>query len=82
MTSGRSPESLVRDYLEVVAPGDTDALVDLAAPDVRIHGAGVHTSGRDHVVASIRTPGLSDCRITIDELVAVEDRVTAVLALT
>lgn len=34
------------------------------------------------MVASIRTPGLSDCRITIHELVAAGDRVTAVFALT
>lgn len=60
MTSARSPESVVCDYLEVFATGGTDALADLVAPDVRIHGAGVHTTGRDHVVASIRTPGLSD----------------------
>ena len=50
--------------------------------DVEIHGAGQHVRGRRHPQGAVLTPGLSDCRVGIDDLFAAGDRVTVAFTLT
>jgi hypothetical protein len=49
---------VVRRYLHIFETRTVDELAGLVAPDVDIHGAGSHISGRDLVVDSVLTPGL------------------------
>jgi ketosteroid isomerase-like protein len=72
----------VRRYLRVFETEDIDALKPLVAEDVTIHGAGMTVQGRHYVEGSVRTPGLSNCRVRVDDLFGADDRVTAAFTLT
>ncbi|PRX70058.1 SnoaL-like protein [Nonomuraea fuscirosea] len=61
---------VVRRYLRIFEDRRTTDLEGLMAEDVLIHGAGQHVRGRHHVEASILTPGLSNCRVRIDDIFA------------
>lgn len=73
---------VVRRYLRVFETRDIAQLKDLVAEDVRVHGAGRHVQGRAHPESSVMTPGLSDCRVRVDDLFAAEDRVTVAFTCT
>jgi ketosteroid isomerase-like protein len=62
--------------------GDTGDLADIVAADVVIHGAGQNVQGRHWVEQSVLTPGLSACRVRVDDLFAARDRVTAYFTMT
>lgn len=81
-TTADSNLEVVRRYLSVFETRRLEQLRDLVAEDVVIHGAGKTVEGREHVEDSICTPGLSDCRVRIDDLYGAGDRVTAVFSLT
>lgn len=70
------PEQLVRRYLRVFETGELDIVRELVAEDVEIWGAGHHVIGREHVLASVASPGLSHCRMRIIELSGAADRVS------
>ncbi|WP_329132426.1 ester cyclase [Streptomyces sp. NBC_01476] len=73
---------VVRRYLRVFETQDMEALKPLVAEDVRIHGAGMSVRGRRFVEGAIRTPGLSHCRLRVDDLFAAGDRVVTAFTLT
>ncbi|PYC69529.1 hypothetical protein C7C46_28005 [Streptomyces tateyamensis] len=66
----------VRRYLRVFETRAVDELAELVAEDVLVHGAGFHGRGRHLPEGAILTPGLSNCRVQVDDLVAAGDRVT------
>lgn len=72
----------VRRYLRVFETRDVAELVELVDEDVLVHGAGYHVQGRRYPEGSVLTPGLSDCRVHIDDLFAAGDRVTVAFTLT
>ncbi|MEU7435781.1 nuclear transport factor 2 family protein [Streptomyces sioyaensis] len=57
-------------------------LEELVAEDVRVHGAGFHGQGRHYPEGAVLTPGLSNCRVQVDDLFAADDRVTVAFTLT
>jgi ketosteroid isomerase-like protein len=69
------PVEVVRRYLSLFETGQVEELDRLVAEDVEIWGGGQHVRGRHYPAGSIKTPGLSDCRVEIVELFAAEDRV-------
>lgn len=69
------PVDVVRRYLKTFETGDMAELAAVVAEDVEIWGAGDHVSGRRYPEGAITTPGLADCRLTIIELFAADDRV-------
>lgn len=73
---------IVRSYLRVFETRDVAALRELVAEDVVVHGAGTHVIGRQHPERAVLTPGLSNCRVRVDELFAAGDRVTVAFTLT
>lgn len=73
---------VVRRYLRVFETGDVAELAALVAEDVLVHGAGQHVQGRRYPEQAVLTPGLSDCRVRVDDLFAAGDRVTAAFTLT
>ncbi|MEE4543169.1 nuclear transport factor 2 family protein [Streptomyces sp. V4-01] len=73
---------VVRRYLRVFETKDVAALEELVAEDVLVHGAGFHGRGRHHPEGAALTPGLSGCRVRVDDLFAAGDRVTAAFTLT
>ncbi|WP_151476408.1 nuclear transport factor 2 family protein [Streptomyces albicerus] len=87
MADSRDPLSklnadVVLRYLRVFETQDIDELAALVAEDVLVHGAGQHVRGRRYPEGSILTPGLSNCRVQVNDLFAAEDRVTAAFTLT
>nr|WP_055504760.1 ester cyclase [Nonomuraea pusilla] len=80
-TSARNAE-IVRRYLRVFESKQVAELKELVAEDVLVHGAGQHKQGRHYPEASVLTPGLSNCRVQIDDLFAADDRVTVAFTLT
>ncbi|SOE15899.1 Ketosteroid isomerase-related protein [Streptomyces sp. 2323.1] len=57
-------------------------LEELVAEDVRVHGAGFHGQGQHYPEGAVLTPGLSNCRVQVDDLFAADDRVTVAFTLT
>ncbi|WP_329570813.1 ester cyclase [Kitasatospora sp. NBC_01266] len=80
--AGRRNAEVVRRYLRVFETRDLAELEEVVAEDVLVHGAGHHVQGRQYPQGSIMTPGLSDCRVRIDDLFAAGDRVTVAFTLT
>ncbi|MFD5560764.1 ester cyclase [Kitasatospora griseola] len=80
-TSTRNAE-VVRRYLRVFESKDVSQLEELVAEDVLVHGAGQHGQGRHYPEGAVLTPGLSNCRVRVDDLFAAGDRVTVAFTLT
>ncbi|MEU6853611.1 nuclear transport factor 2 family protein [Actinacidiphila alni] len=81
-TVERRNTETVRRYLRVFETLDVGELKDLVAEDVVVHGAGQHVRGRSYPEGSVLTPGLSDCRVRVDDLFAAGDRVSVAFTLT
>ena len=77
-----TPEALVRRYLRVFETRDLSELPEVVAEDVVIHGAGTTVRGRAYVEGAVSTPGLSHCRVHVNDLHAAGDRVTVAFTLT
>ncbi|MFJ8039619.1 ester cyclase [Kitasatospora sp. NPDC096147] len=73
---------IVRRYLRVFETKRVADLEELVAEDVLVHGAGFHRRGRQHPTAAVLTPGLSGCRVQVNDLHASGDRVTVAFTLT
>ncbi|QEU89931.1 ester cyclase [Streptomyces kanamyceticus] len=73
---------VVRRYLRVFETKDVDELAELVAADVLVHGAGRNVQGRRYPEEAVLTPGLSNCRVRVDDLFAAEDRVVVAFTLT
>lgn len=73
---------LIKRYLHVFETMDASDLEDVVAEDVIIHGAGHNVRGRHWVEQSVLAPGLSACRVHIDDLFAARDRVTVCFTMT
>jgi ketosteroid isomerase-like protein len=73
---------VVRRYLRVFETLDVGELKELVAEDVIVHGAGQHVRGRSYPEGSVLTPGLSHCRLRVDDLFAAGDRVGVAFTLT
>ena len=73
---------VVRRYLRVFETRDVAELENLVDENVLVHGAGYHVQGRHYPEGSVLTPGLSDCRVRIDDLFAAADRVTVAFTMT
>jgi ketosteroid isomerase-like protein len=73
---------VVRRYLRVFETRNVAEIDALVAEDVLVHGATSHGRGRHLPVAAALTPGLSRCRVQVDDLFAAGDRVTVVVTLT
>lgn len=69
-------------YLRVFETRQVSEFEQIVAEDVRVHGAGSHVQGRTYPQGSVLSPGLSDCRVRIDDLFAAGDRVTVAATLT
>lgn len=80
-TAERNAE-IVRRYLRVFETRDVAELAHLVAENVRVHGSGQHVQGRHFPEGAVLTPGLSDCRVRVDDLFAAGDRVTTAFTLT
>ncbi|WP_369034163.1 MULTISPECIES: ester cyclase [Streptomyces] len=80
--TARRNTDVVRRYLQIFETRDVAELRHLVAEDVLIHAAGQHVRGRHHPEGSVLTPGLSDCRVRVDDLFAAADRVTTAFTLT
>ncbi|WP_404870199.1 ester cyclase [Kitasatospora griseola] len=80
-TSTRNAE-VVRRYLRVFESKDVSQIEELVAEDVLVHGAGQHGQGRHYPEGAVLTPGLSNCRVRVDDLFAAGDRVTVAFTLT
>lgn len=79
--SARNAE-VVRRYLRVFETLDVGEFKELVDEDVLVHGAGQHVRGRQYPEGSVLTPGLSNCRVRVDDLFAAGDRVTVAFTLT
>jgi ketosteroid isomerase-like protein len=79
---GERNTEVVRRYLRVFETREVAELAELVAEDVLVHGAGFHGRGRQYPEAAVLTPGLSHCRVRVDDLVAAGDRVTVAFTLT
>ena len=80
-TAAANVEVVLR-YLRVFETGQVEEFKDIVAEDVRVHGAGFHVQGRSYPESSVLSPGLSNCRVKIDDLFAAGDRVTVATTLT
>jgi ketosteroid isomerase-like protein len=81
-TIEESNTEVVRRYLRVFETREVAELAELVAEDVLVHGAGMHGRGRHLPEGAVLTPGLSDCRVRVDDLAAAGDRVTVAFTLT
>ncbi|MDH6135630.1 ketosteroid isomerase-like protein [Kitasatospora sp. MAA4] len=79
--TGRNAD-VVRRYLRVFETREVAEFQELVAEDVLIHGAGQHLRGRQYPEGSVLTPGLSHCRLRVDDLFEAGDRVTVAFTLT
>ncbi|MEU8865428.1 nuclear transport factor 2 family protein [Streptomyces umbrinus] len=59
---------VVRRYLRVFETKEVAEFAELVAEDVLVHGAGLRFRGRHHPEGSVLTPGLSNCRVQVDDL--------------
>lgn len=66
----------IRRYLRVFETRDIAKLAELVDEDVIAHGAGMTVTGRHWVEGSVLMPGVSACRVRIDDMFAARDRVT------
>lgn len=82
MSAAGRNAALVRRYLRVFETGNLAELAEVVAAHVVIHGAGTTVQGREYVEDAVRTPGLSHCRVRVDDLFAADDRVTVAFTLT
>ncbi|MFD8595657.1 ester cyclase [Kitasatospora sp. NPDC059646] len=73
---------VVRRYLRVFETREVDEFEELVAQDVLVHGAGIHGQGRHYPEGAVLTPGLSHCRVQVDDLFSAGDRVTVAFTLT
>lgn len=80
-TAARNAEVVLR-YLRVFESGQVREFEHIVAQDVLVHGAGNHVRGRAYPEGSVLSPGLSNCRVKIDDLFAAGDRVTVAATLT
>ena len=80
-TAARNVEVVLR-YLRVFETEQIAEFEHIVAEDVRVHGAGSHVQGRKYPEGSVRSPGLSNCRMKIDDLFAAADRVTVAATMT
>jgi ketosteroid isomerase-like protein len=80
-TAARNADVVLR-YLNVFETRQLEELQDIVAQDVRVHGAGLHVQGRSYPESAVLSPGLSNCRVHVDDLHAAGDRVTVAATLT
>lgn len=73
---------LMKRYLRVFETLDVSELKEIVAEDVIAHGAGHDVQGRHWVENSVAAPGLSSCRVRVDDLFAARDRVTVSFTMT
>jgi ketosteroid isomerase-like protein len=73
---------LMKRYLRVFETLDAGEFQEIVAEDVIAHGAGHHVQGRHWVENSVAAPGLSSCRLRVDDLFAARDRVTVSFTMT
>jgi ketosteroid isomerase-like protein len=73
---------VIRRYLRVFETLQVEELNELVDEDVAIHGAGHHVRGRHLVEGSVLTPGISNCRMRVDDFFAAGDRVTVAFTMT
>ncbi|KAA0935462.1 ester cyclase [Streptomyces apricus] len=73
---------VVRRYLRVFETNEVAEFEEIVAEDVLVHGAGFHGRGRHLPEGAVLTPGLSHCRVRVDDLFAAGDRVTVAFTLT
>ncbi|WP_405772677.1 ester cyclase [Streptomyces sp. NBC_01538] len=78
----RRNTEVVRRYLQVFETQQVADFEELVAEDVLVHGAGLHGQGRHYPERAVLTPGLSNCRVRVDDLFAADDRVTVAFTLT
>jgi ketosteroid isomerase-like protein len=69
-------------YLRVFETLDVSELKKIVAEDVIAHGAGHNVQGRHWVEESVLAPGLTACRVRVDDLFAARDRVTVSFTMT
>lgn len=74
--------AVVLRYLRVFETRQVAEFEQIVAEDVRVHGAGNHVQGRAYPEGSVLAPGLSNCRVKVDDLFAAGDRVTVAATLT
>ncbi|MFE0462935.1 ester cyclase [Kitasatospora sp. NPDC058965] len=79
---GQRNAEVVRRYLRVFETKEVAEFEELVAEDVLVHGAGLHGRGRHYPEGAVLTPGLSNCRVQVDDLCAAGDRVTVAFTLT
>lgn len=79
-SAARNAEVVLR-YLRVFETRQIIEFEQIVADDVQVHGAGSHVQGRVHPQGAVLSPGLSDCRVRIDDLFAANDRVTVAATL-
>jgi ketosteroid isomerase-like protein len=82
ITAEERNSEVLRRYLRVFETLEVEELKELVDEDVMIHGAGQHVRGRHWVECSVLTPGVSNCRMRIDDFFATGDRVTVAFTLT
>jgi ketosteroid isomerase-like protein len=82
LTTEEINSAVVRRYLRVFETLEVAEFEELVDEDVLVHGAGHHVQGRRYPEGSVLTPGLSDCRLRVDDLFAAGDRVTVAFTLT
>ena len=80
--SSKRNAEVVRRYLRVFETRQVAELEELVAEDVLVHGAGFHGQGRHYPEEAVLTPGLSNCRVRVEDLFAAGDRVTAAFTFT
>jgi len=73
---------IIKRYLRVFETRDVGELKEIVADDVIAHGAGRGVQGRHWVENSVLAPGLSACRVRVDDLFAARDRVTVSFTMT
>jgi predicted ester cyclase len=74
--------AVIKRYLRVFETLEVGELKEIVAEDVIGHGAGHTVQGRHWVENSVVVPGLSACRVRIDDLFAARDRVTVSFTMT
>jgi ketosteroid isomerase-like protein len=79
--SAAANAEVVLRYLSVFETGQVEELEHIVAEDIHVHGAGTHVQGRAYPEGAVRSPGHSNCRVTIDDLFAAGDRVAAAATL-
>jgi ketosteroid isomerase-like protein len=73
---------VVRRYLRVFETFAVADLEDLVDSEVVAHGAGQTVHGRRTIEDAVLSPGISACRVRVDDLFSARDRVTVSFTLT